>query len=494
MSVPHVPVIAGLHPDPSICRVGDDYFLVNSSFEYTPGVPLFTSRNLRDWTLLGHVLDRPEQLQVASAYPSGGVYAPTLRHHAGRFWMITTNVSDSPGQILVTAEDPRGPWSDPVRVPGVDGIDPDLAWDADGTCWLTWSGEPVPGDHSIVQAKFDPTTGSLLSEPKALWRGTGGQWPEGPHLYRRGSWWYLLIAEGGTERGHAVTVARGPAPDGPFEPDPGNPILTARGTDWPVQSTGHADLVQRADGRWAMVFLGVRLRGMSPCWHVLGRETFAAEVEWVDGWPRLGAPIEPVRAAAPTVEELSGQELPPAWVTPSRWIGDVLQHRDGGWHLDGRRGAECFAGRRQEHLYLRTRARLRVAGGGAGLEVRIDPYHKVAVWQEEQLARAVVTVGGIRTEFGRATIGDDVTLELRAQPSIAEPEVTRLGPDVIVAGIRDERGFVELGRLDGRYLSTEVAGGFTGRMVGVASEGDVTIEAFRYEGSDDPGHIAWDAS
>ena len=488
--VPHLPIVPGFHPDPSICRVADDYYLVTSSFEYTPGVPIFTSRDLREWTQLGHVLHRAEQLRVASAPASGGIYAPTLRHQAGRFWMVTTNVSDPPGQLLVTADAPGGPWSDPVRVPDAAGADPDLAWDDDGTCWLTWSGELPPGEHGILQARLDPATGSLLSEPTVLWRGTGGQWPEGPHLLRRGEWWYLLIAEGGTERGHAVTVARGPAPDGPFEPDPRNPVLTARSTDWPVQSTGHADLVQRPDGRWAMVFLGVRLRGATPCWHVLGRETFAVEVEWVDDWPRVGAPIEPVLAEGSFVEDLSGRELPLSWVAASRWIGDVLQRRDDGWHLTGRPEAQSFAGRRQEHLYVRAQARLRVGSGDeAGLQVRIDPYHAVTVWREERSARATITVGGIETPLGHAAIGDDVTLELRAEPSVPEAAPTRQGPDVLVVGVRDRDGFHELGRLDGRYLSTEVAGGFTGRMIGVVSRGDVRIEVFRYEGSDDADQI-----
>jgi xylan 1,4-beta-xylosidase len=277
--IPQTPVIPGFHPDPSVCRVGEYFYLVNSSFEYSPGVPLFRSRDLRDWTPLGHVLDRPEQLRVDGAGPFGGVYAPTLRHHDGQFWMITTNVSDGPGQLLVTATDPAGPWSDPVRVPDALGIDPDLAWDEDGSCWLTWSGEQPAGGHGIVQAQLDTGSGKLLTDPKGIWPGTGGKYPEGPHLYRRGSHWYLLIAEGGTERGHTVTIARGPAPDGPFEADPDNPFLTARSTDWPVQNTGHADLVERADGTWAVVFLGVRPWGTTPSWHVLGRETFAAEAD-----------------------------------------------------------------------------------------------------------------------------------------------------------------------------------------------------------------------
>ncbi|MFD3606356.1 family 43 glycosylhydrolase, partial [Streptomyces sp. NPDC058656] len=162
----HRPIISGFHPDPSVCRVGEDYYLVNSSFEYLPGVPVLHSRDLLHWEQIGNVLDREDQLTLASGRGSGGIFAPTLRHHGGRFWMITTNIADvRRGHLIVTAEDPGGPWSTPVHTTGAVGIDPDLAWDADGTCHLTWaSGQP---ETPILQAAIDPATGVLLSEPRA---------------------------------------------------------------------------------------------------------------------------------------------------------------------------------------------------------------------------------------------------------------------------------------------------------------------------------------
>ena len=309
------PVIPGFHPDPSICRVGDTYYLVTSSFEYAPGVPIFRSTDLRSWEQIGHVLDRPSQLDVSKAGPSGGIFAPTLRHHDGRFWMITTNWADDGGQLLVHAEDPAGPWSEPVRIPSAMGIDPDLAWDDDGTCLMSYAGFGPDGGEGIVQSAIDPLTGEVLTERRWLWSGTGGKFPEGPHLYRIGEWWYLLIAEGGTERGHAVTIARSRSPQGPFESNPGNPLITHRGTDEPVQNTGHADLVERPDGGWAIVYHGVRARGSSPEWHVLGRETFADEVVWEDGWPVLTGHVEPAcRRTSRSPRTSTGDELPPSWV------------------------------------------------------------------------------------------------------------------------------------------------------------------------------------
>jgi len=476
----HRPVIPGFHPDPSACRVGDAFYLATSSFEYAPGVPIFRSTDLRSWDQIGHALDRPSQLDVSSAGPSGGIFAPTLRHHDGRFWMVTTNWSDGGGQLLVSAEDPAGPWSEPVRIPSAEGIDPDLAWDDDGTCLMTYASR-----QGIVQSAIDPRTGEVLTEPRWLWSGTGGKFPEGPHLYRIGDRWYLLIAEGGTERGHAVTVAAGPSPAGPFEGNPANPILTHRGTDEPVQNTGHADLVARADGGWAIVYHGIRPRGGSPEWHVLGRETFADEVAWRDGWPVPGDHVEPAAAADAVVREaLTGPDLPPSWVAASRFAADVLTWTGDGFRL---RGTGVFAGRRQEHLSARVRARLAVHGTG-GLSVRIDPRHAVDVEYDGGRVRAVWAVGDVRTTLGERDATDEC--EIRLLPAEGDRFSPGLGPDRVVAGTVHEGRFEALGEVDGRYLSTEVAGGMTGRMVGAwCAGGEVFIRSFAYAGADDPGAL-----
>jgi hypothetical protein len=481
------PVLPGFHPDPSICRVGDTYYLVNSSFEYAPGVPVFRSTDLRSWEQIGNVLDRPSQLDVSAAGPSGGIFAPTIRHHDGRFWMITTNWSDDGGQLIVHAEHAAGPWSEPVRIP-VMGIDPDLAWDDDGTCLMTWT-SPGGDDglpSGIRSVPVDPLTGGLLGETRWLWAGTGGKFPEGPHLYRIGEWWYLLIAEGGTERGHAVTIARSRSVQGPFEGDPGNPVLTHRGTDEPVQNTGHADLVQRPDGSWAIVYHGVRARGSSPEWHVLGRETFADEVTWDDGWPVLTEHVEPAAAAdLPLREELVGDTLPFSWLAASRFPSEVAVCEDDGWRVAAKGAEPVFLGRRQEHLFARVRARLEVDGVG-GLSVRIDPRHAVDLEVSGGTVRAVWAVGDVRHVLGERPLGEDDVLDFRLEQAPGSGWDPR-GPDRIAAGVADDAGFTELGAVDGRYLSTEVAGGMTGRLVGVVSaSGSVLIRSFEYVGADDP--------
>ena len=194
------PVIPGFHPDPSICRAGDDFYLVNSSFQYFPGVPLFHSKDLINWEQIGHCLTRPSQLPLHDAGPWGGIYAPTIRYNSGTFYMITTNVSDK-GNFLVHTTDPRGEWSEPVWLKQ-GGIDPSLYFE-DGKCYLVSN----PG-VGIYLCEINPKTGEQLNESKRIWNGTGGRHPEGPHIYKKDGWYYLLISEGGTEYGHKVTIAR----------------------------------------------------------------------------------------------------------------------------------------------------------------------------------------------------------------------------------------------------------------------------------------------
>ena len=253
------PVIPGFHPDPSVCRVADDYYLVTSTFTWSPGVPIFHSRNLVEWTQIGNVLERPTQLDLSATggWTSLGVYAPTIRHHDGRFFVITTNVTHGGAHtFFVTAVDPAGPWSNAVRV-DVGGVDPDLTWDDDGHCWLHYS-----RSVDIARCRIDDTTGAVLDGPHTTWSGTGLQYPEAPHLITRNGWWYLLVAEGGTQHGHAVSIARGQSPEGPWEGCPTNPVLSHRSTDRAVQNTGHADLVEATDGSWWMVMLAVRPQGL----------------------------------------------------------------------------------------------------------------------------------------------------------------------------------------------------------------------------------------
>jgi xylan 1,4-beta-xylosidase len=483
------PVLPGFYPDPSVCRAGDDYFLATSSFIYSPGVPLFRSSNLVEWTQIGNVLDRPSQLDLSATrdWSSLGIYAPTLRHHDGLFFMITTNVTFNGAQtFFVTSEDPAGPWSEPIAVP-VPGIDPDLAWDADGHCWVHFSGL-----GGIARARIDTTSGALLDGPERTWSGTGLQYPESPHLYERDGVWYLLIAEGGTHGGHCVSVARGPSPAGPWEGCPANPILTHRSTDSPIQNTGHADLVECADGSWWMVLLGVRPKGIGPGFHTLGRETFLVPVRWEAGWPVPGDPaLEMASGGRPSQPApTSGRDdfdaaLGHHWVGVRRAPGDVssLTARPGWLVLHG--GAAtldtpepAFVGRRQQHHFCRVTTRVDATTAvEAGLSVLLDTsaHYDVAVQGDRVVARA--RVGGLESVVGSAACPRDaVVLTVETGPDLH-------GPDAVSLGFRDDSGASQtLARLDGRYLSSEVTGGFLGRLIGMyAVGGEAAFEWFEYE-------------
>lgn len=286
------PILSGCYPDPSICRVGEDYYLVTSTFEYFPGLPIFHSRDLVHWQQIGHVLDRASQLDLDEVRPSGGLYAPTIRHHNGTFYVINTLVDGktTQGNFVVTATQPQGPWSEPYWL-DADGIDPSLFFDDDGTCWYvgTHLNEEgyYQGHTEIFLQELDYQAMRLIGEVTVLWDGAlkGVVWAEAPHIYKVNGWYYLMIAEGGTAHHHAVTIVRSKNVAGPYETYRGNPVLTHRhlGLDYPIVGTGHADLVETQNGEWWAVLLAMRPYG--GYYYNLGRETFLVPVRWEDEFP-----------------------------------------------------------------------------------------------------------------------------------------------------------------------------------------------------------------
>lgn len=481
------PVIPGFHPDPSVVRVGQDFYLVTSSFEFFPGVPVFTSRDLVHWKQLGHVLTRESQLPLHKARPSGGIFAPTIRHHDGTFYMITTNV-DGGGNFYVTAKDPAGPWSEPVWLRDFGGIDPSLFFDEDGTAYLTGQGSGNPGQpRGIYQTTLDVKTGRMREPLRLVWDRTGARYPESPHLYKIRGRYYLMIAEGGTEYGHMVTIARSDSPWGPFEACPRNPILTNRQTqnDVPVQGTGHADLVEAPDGSWWMMFLA--FRPVSGYWHHLGRETFLAPVTWdAEGWPVVngGEPIGLELKAAglpahpfptPPLRTSFDSPLGPEWnhLRHPRRDAYTLAARPGWLTLQGAAttladaASPTWVGRRQQHLSGRVATLVDFVPGHdgeeAGISVYMNPDHRYEI--------AVGRASGRRVVFVRQRVGpflEKVTASVPLEgnePVVLQvdstPEEYSFAFGVALSG-KPPLASTPLGKAATRYLSSEVAGGFTG--------------------------------
>ncbi|KAL3447347.1 glycosyl hydrolase [Aspergillus insuetus] len=298
------PIIPGFAPDPSIVLVDGIYYLVTSSFHLFPGLPIYTSTDLKTWNLLGHAYNRRDQLSLEHAtsleisldtgnklIATLGLYAATIRYHRGKFYVVCTNSIMHPTEgwklenfILTTADIASGNWSDPIYF-DFKGIDPDLFFDDDGTAYIqgSWSIDRTRQPScTIKQVAIEIETGAHLSDPTEIWTGWSKYDTEGPHIYKVGGWYYLLVAEGGTFEGHHLSIARSKSVSGSYESYEKNPILTARDTNEYIQNVGHGDLFADAFGQWWAVVLGVRGEGGWP----LGRESFLAPVEWTeDGWP-----------------------------------------------------------------------------------------------------------------------------------------------------------------------------------------------------------------
>ena len=301
------PILSGFYPDPSICKAGDDYYLITSTFAYFPGLPIFHSKNLVHWEQIGHVLDRPEQLNLDGHGVSRGLFAPAIEYHEGVFYVVCTLI-DNGGNFVVTATNPAGPWSNPVWLPEVSGIDPSLFFDGDKT-YIVYNSDPpnnqpeYSGHRTIRMNEFDRANLKVISDNVILVNGGADfsqqpEWIEGPHIYKKDGYYYLMAAEGGTAINHTEVILRSKEITGPYEPYENNPILTQKHLDphrkHPVTTTGHADLIQNGNGDWWAVFLACRPYHADNFYNT-GRETFLAPVKWIDGWPVINPDHEEVQ-------------------------------------------------------------------------------------------------------------------------------------------------------------------------------------------------------
>lgn len=334
-----------MHPDPSVVRVDDTYYLANSTFEYYPGVTVMTSKDLLNWKTMGGVATVPEQADLRKSKSNEGIFAANIRYHDGYFYVITTNFAEFKTFIIrgKLNSDARIEWEKSRVEIDVPGIDPDIYFE-DGHTYVQFTGYiDDKGTKAIRQVEIDLTTGKILDGPKILTYGTGGRDVEGPHILKKDGWYYLLVAEGGTGEGHMITIFRSKELWGPYESNPDNPIFTNRDrANKAIQNVGHGDLFTDPDGNWWLVCLGTRPAsvGFKQITN-LGRETLLYPVEWKKGWPVInnGVPTEkvdltdfPQHAVTLSneqkinnfVDDFSEDKLHPEWLTLRNDLGENL--------------------------------------------------------------------------------------------------------------------------------------------------------------------------
>jgi len=534
------PILAGFYPDPSICRVGDDYYLVNSTFSFFPGIPVFKGKDLVNWKLIGYVLNRPEQLNLDGQGVSRGIFAPSIRYNEGIFYVICTLV-DIGGNFVATSQTPEGPWSNPVWMPQINGIDPSLFFDESGKSYILYNSiapddRPLYDGHRTIRMyEFDLENLKVIGDEKILINGGVDLskkpiWIEGPHVFKVNDYYYLIAAEGGTAGQHSEVVFRSKNVDGPYIPYEKNPILTQRhldpGRKNPITSTGHADFVQLQNGDWWAVFLGCRpYSTKEDGYYNTGRETFLAPVRWIDGWPVINPDYEEVQYHYPypvqpekdfaerqyggnfkVRDEFDKGELNLNWMfmrTPLEKWYDLNKKKN---YLSFKLKPEtcsgnknlAFLGHRQQHLY-----------GSAGVAIDFNPEAEnekagLLIFQNEDhfyflcksLEENKPTIQ-LYKSLKNENSNDQMEL-LKSQKIPDEQKGKKMSLKIKADGntysffysFNDEWILFEE-NIDASFLSTRVAGGFVGCMyalyatsLGKPSNNEAYFDWFEYKGDD----------
>lgn len=533
------PILAGFHPDPSICRVGNDYYLVNSSFAYYPGLPIFYSKDLASWEQIGNAMNRPEQLDLIGAGVSRGLFAPTIRYHKGLYYIVCTLV-DKGGNFVITAKNPKGRWSNPTWLKNVDGIDPSLYFDeTNDKAYIVYNSNPPDnqslynGHRTIRMRSFDYKNLKAGEDEKILVNGGTDIskkpiWIEGPHIYKINGWYYLMCAEGGTGYDHSEVIFKSKNVDGPYESYSRNPILTQRHLDAkrkdPITSTGHADLVETPDGKWYAVFLGCR--PYEGDYYNTGRETFMAPVHWKDEWPVITEDNEEVNYFYPLPQrslkllanryngnfiyrtQFGGYKLDPRFIflrtVNKPWY--YLQGKKESLHMKvqpetvSETGNPSFIGFRQSHIKCSAVTSLQFKPAAenekAGLIIFQNEHHFYYLCKSIEEGKPVV-------ELYKATSKKDMEL-ITSQflPTFKDFIDLRIIAEGSAYSFYWSDGFhyssdsikwnVLKTGVDGKFLSTKTAGGFTGSIFGMyttslgkLSSSNAKYYLFEYKGNDD---------
>jgi len=484
------PIIKGFYPDPSVCRANGKYYLVCSTFHYFPGVPLFESDDLVNWKQIGHCLTRKSQIALSNIESSGGIFAPTIRHNNGRFYMVTTNATMSQ-HFYVWTDDIYGEWSDPITV-DQNGIDPSLYFE-DNRAYFMSNGSDDSGVGGIVQCEIDIETGRKLAPSQTVWQGTGGRFLESPHLYKIKEYYYLMAAEGGTEYGHMVTYARSKSPFGPFTVYENNPVLTNRNLGgFEIQGVGHGDLIEAPDGSYWILHLGFRQIGMWATYHHLGREVFLSPVQFdSDGWFTAGD------KGTTTIEV----EVP--YVSIPQKTKDIYTFENTDWNIDwcylrhpdyskyelnensciltgsdisiNDVDSPTFIGLRQKDFKGKISCNVSVDHGEAGITLYMDEIHHydVALRQAEDSYEVIerLCIGDVKSIESIHKLGTQAEVNLNIQMDNMD----------YTFSVTSQSSSYVLGKGMTRYLSSEVAGGFTGVVIGLYAYSEAESNTARFK-------------
>ncbi|WP_148907644.1 glycoside hydrolase family 43 protein [Sphingobacterium allocomposti] len=515
------PILQGCYPDPSITRKGDDYYLVTSSFVMFPGVPIFHSKDLVNWKQIGHVLERESQLKVGDAGISMGVYAPDILYnpHNDTFYLITTQFAGGFGNIVVKTKDPlQGNWSDPIKL-NFDGIDPALFFDDDGKAYVVHNDAPDEGKelyqgHRVIKVwDYDVEKDQVIAGTDKIIVDGGVDiskkpiWIEAPHVYKRYGKYYLMCAEGGTGANHSEVIFVSDSPRGPYKPAEKNPILSQRHLDKsrpnPVEWAGHADLVETPNGDWYGVFLAIRPNEKGRV--NTGRETFILPVDWSGEWPVFQGGMEPLK---PSIEMPRGAEnktgmddfFPSGNFTfvdnfegtglDDRWIAlrgprekFIRKSKNGlvikpfNVNIKALKPISTLFHRQQHATFSASvdmHYKPETAGDLAGLAcVQSEAFNYVFGVTKSGKDYYLVLE---RTEKGTSKLIAQTRLERMGKISL---KVTANGDDYRFYYAMNNGTFENLGgTVSGDILSTDVAGGFTGAMIGLyaTSANDIKVE------------------
>ena len=477
------PIIKGFYPDPSVCFAEGKYYLVSSSFQYFPGVPLFESDDLVNWKQTGHVLTRKSQVMLEKINSSGGVFAPTIRYNKGRFYMVTTN-DTTHENFYVYTDDIHGEWSEPITV-AQNGIDPSLYFE-DGHAYFISNGSDDYGEGGVVQCEINIETGEKLSHSKCIWHGSGGRYLESPHMYKINGKYYLMAAEGGTEYGHMITYCRSDSVWGPFENYPNNPVLTNRNkAPEIIQGIGHGDLIQDTNGNWFILSLGFRQIHLWLPYHHLGREVFLTPVFFdEDGWFTAGKD-----GTTDAEYEISGsfeqQEKKLYTFENTDWNIDwcYLRHpHSENYQLSENKAvlhgtnitlddvdSPTFIGIRQRDFNMELSAEVSADNGEGGITVYMceNEHYDIAVRENGGEWEAVLklNIGGIKHVQNTVKLSSGKARLIIRSNSVSYS-----------FGVSENGNEINLGYGQSKYLSSEVAGGFTGVVLGLYTVGNNTAE------------------